>query len=351
MSAPPSPATPGGTPRHVVHLVRTDAFAGVERYVTYLAPELVRLGHDVTVIGGDPARMRAALAGTGVAHQPSGSFAHDVRALLDARPDVVHAHMTDAEVAAVAATARRRVPVVATLHFARPRGRDALRRTLWAPLPRRLDAQIAISRFVAGHAGQPGAEVLISGVPWTEPDAPREQVVLVAQRLEAEKDTATALRAWAASGLAADGWRMVVAGDGAQRTDLEAQAAALGPTGSVTFVGAVDDVPARLARAGIFLATATAEPLGLAVIEAMAAATPVVATAAGGHLETAGAAGLGHLFAPGDADAAGAELRRLAHDPEARAAHGAALHAHWAEHLTPARHAAAVAAVYRRVGA
>ena len=41
----------------------------------------------------------------------------------------------------------------------------------------------------------------------------REPVVLVAQRLEPEKDTDVAVRAFALSGLAGRGWRLEVAGD------------------------------------------------------------------------------------------------------------------------------------------
>ena len=47
--------------RRVVHVVCTANFAGVERYVTYIAPRLARRGWEVTVIGGDADRMRASL--------------------------------------------------------------------------------------------------------------------------------------------------------------------------------------------------------------------------------------------------------------------------------------------------
>jgi glycosyltransferase involved in cell wall biosynthesis len=347
---PQRPLTdPDGGPAHVVHLVRTSNFAGVERSVSYLAPELVRRGLEVTVVGGDPDRMAGALTGTGVTHRPSGTLAEDLRALVACRPTLVHAHMTDAEVVAVLGKVWLSCPVVATLHFAKPRGRDRLRRTVFRPLPRGLAAQIAISRFVADTSGQPDATVILNGVPWDHVPRPREQVVLVTQRLEAEKDTATALRAWAASGLAADGWRLVVAGDGAERSHLEQMARHLGVDESVELVGAVRDIAERQARAALFLATAPAEPFGLAVVEAMAAGTPVVAAAGGGHLETAGRVGTGHLFAPGDAEAAAAVLRRLADDPAARTALGEALRAEYLRHLTIEHQTTQLIDVYRRV--
>ncbi len=48
-------------PLHVVHAVRSDAFAGVERYVATVAAELASRGHRVTVIGGDPPSMQTAI--------------------------------------------------------------------------------------------------------------------------------------------------------------------------------------------------------------------------------------------------------------------------------------------------
>ena len=111
----------------------------------------------------------------------------------------------------------------------------------------RLAGEVAISRFVADSVG--GA---VEIVPNAVPDAPMgphdEPVVLVAQRLEAEKDTATALRAWARSGLAEAGWRLVVAGRGAEHTRLERLARELGIERSARIEGFVDDLHSRDGR-------------------------------------------------------------------------------------------------------
>ena len=329
--------------------MRTASFAGVERYLTYLGPEQVRQGLDVTIIGGEPVRMAAALDGSGVSHLPSGSVSDDLRRVVATDPSIVHSHMTDADLVAVAARARHRRPVVSTLHFAKPRGRDAARRVLLAPLPKLMASQIAISRFVAAHADVPDAVVIPNGVPWTYEEAPREEVVLVAQRLEPEKATDVAIRAWAASGLADHGWRMVLAGSGSQRGHLERLAADFGVRTSLDLVGAVDDIAHRQARCGIFLATAPAEPFGLAVVEAMAAGSPIVAAAGGAHAETVGSAGTDRLFPPGDADAAADLLRRLAQDPGERWAHGASLRAEYLRSFTIERHTERVVGTYHHV--
>ena len=45
----------------ITHVVCTDNFAGVERHVALLAAAQHDLGHEVTVIGGQQERMRAAI--------------------------------------------------------------------------------------------------------------------------------------------------------------------------------------------------------------------------------------------------------------------------------------------------
>ncbi len=286
-------------PMQIRHLVCTDNFAGVERYLTYVAPELVRRGHGVEVVGGAPAPMRAALAGTGVVHRAATTMAQVARAnLRGPRPDVVHAHMTAADAAAALTRPLIRRPVVSTLHFAHGRGHSAATRALYRALRPAITYEVAISRYVADAAG---GEVILNGIPDVGPPpdpADRRPVVLMAQRLEAEKRTDVALRAWQRSGLATRGWELHLAGEGAERARLADLARDLGVDASVRFLGRVDDVPERMRRASLFLATADAEPFGLAVVEAMAAALPAVAADAGGHRETIGSATPETLYPP-----------------------------------------------------
>ena len=58
-------------PLSVAHVVVTDAFAGVERYVCQVAEELDRRGHRLSAIGGDPVRMRSELPDA-VTNRPAG---------------------------------------------------------------------------------------------------------------------------------------------------------------------------------------------------------------------------------------------------------------------------------------
>ncbi len=332
----------------VVHVVCTDAFAGVERYVATLAATQQGRGMSVAVLGGSTRRMPQELAGSGVRWAPASTPRAAVRSLATTRPGLVHAHMTAAELAATLGT---RAPVVSTRHFAGRRGSRPWSRLGGRLIGARLSAQVAISDFVAGSV-EGTSTVVHPGVPVVRDPAPatdRAPVVLMAQRLEAEKRTDLGLRIWAASGLAGQGWELQVAGSGACRDDLEKLAAGLGVQDSCRFLGARDDVDVLLRSAAVFLAPRPDEPYGLSVVEAMAHATPVVAGAGGGHDETVGSAP-GAVMVPADDPArAGALLAGLARDTPRRAAYGTALRELQRDRFSLEAHADAIGAVYRSV--
>lgn len=338
-----------GSGLRVAHVVRSDAFAGVERYVTYVAPALARRGVEVVVVGGEPAAMAAALDPAGVEHHPAATTLAAARRLLAGRPlDLVHAHMSAAEVAAVAASPLTRAPLVATRHFAATRGRSPAGRLAGAVVQRVVRREIAISRFVAGAAGRP-CVVLPSGVP-SRPAVPAgAPVVLMAQRLEPEKEVEVGIRAWAASGLASRGWRLVVAGEGSQEARLRSLVGRLGVAASVDLAGRRAESDRLLDGAGVLLATAPAEPFGLSVVEAMAAGVPVVAAAGGAHPETVGACSTEWLFPPGDHAACARRLAGLAGDPAARRRYGAALRDTQRRLFDLEAHADALLALYHDV--
>lgn len=333
----------------IVHAVRSDGFAGVEHHVATLAVAQRALGHRVATIGGDPDSMRAAVGGA-VPLRSAATVAQTARA-IDAwrRCDVLHVHMTAAEIAAVVAVRSWNVPVVSTRHFGGRRG-TGLGGRLAAPLiERRVSAQIAISDYVAGLIG--GVSTVVHhGVPSSVASpAGRSTTVLVVQRLEAEKATDVALQAFARSRLADHGWRLDIAGEGAERHHLGQLVTRLGIESATRFLGRRSDVPARMERAGIFLATCPVEGLGLSVLEAMAAGLPVVAARAGGHLETVGAVPGAALFAPGDADAAARLLVGLAEDAAERERYATALQELQRERFSVETQALATDSVYRSV--
>jgi glycosyltransferase involved in cell wall biosynthesis len=169
---------------------------------------------------------------------------------------------------------------------------------------------------VPGPGSSQRVHVVRNGVPRDDSSYDVDsRTVVILQRLEIEKDTRIGLLAWQASGLAAAGWSLVILGDGAERKSLETLAS--GDT-SVRFAGHVADVASYLRSAGMLLATAPGEPFGLAVVEAMAAGVPVVASRSGGHLETAGSVPGAAMFDAGDVDDAARCLVDLASDPVRR---------------------------------
>jgi glycosyltransferase involved in cell wall biosynthesis len=138
-------------------------------------------------------------------------------------------------------------------------------------------------------------------------------------RLETEKNPL--LLADVLAGLVArdSRWRLVVAGEGPMREELEERLAALGVADHADLRGYVP-VDAGLhdlyRSADFFLHVSWTEGLPQVLFEAFAARLPVVATAVGGVPDAAGDAAL--LVPPGDADAAVDALTRMASEDELR---------------------------------
>lgn len=336
----------------VTHVIRSDGWAGVETHATRLALEQARSGHTVQLIGADPEAVASWVRQGELQHWPASTVLHCVRALNHGpRADIVHVHMSAAELAAALAVRIRGVPVVSTRHFASVRGARLVSRPVVRLARHRVSAQIAVSQFVADHI-EGASTVILAGVESSGEGlaaADRDRVVLVVQRLQPEKNTHLALEAFAASALAPEGWRLDVVGTGPLRGRLEMLADALGVGDVVNFLGHRSDVTDLMARAGLLIAPRHDEAYGLSVVEAMAAGLPVVAAGAGGHLETVGRVPGAALFSPGDVEGAGLLLRELARDVGAREVYGRALRDRQREALSLSAQASATEAVYRSV--
>jgi glycosyltransferase involved in cell wall biosynthesis len=92
----------------------------------------------------------------------------------------------------------------------------------------------------------------------------------------------------------------LIAGDGPLRSTLAQQIRSGGLEERVCLLGERHDVSALLAAVDLYLNTSVSEGLSNSIMEAMAAAVPVLAAAAGGTPELVHDGQTGFLFAPGD---------------------------------------------------
>lgn len=99
--------------------------------------------------------------------------------------------------------------------------------------------------------------------------------------LTSVKDHATLIRAVARAGQSHSDLRLLIIGDGPLRADLERQARREGIDGSVRFTGSRDDIPDLLACMDAYVSSSTSEGRSNAVLEAMAAGLPIIATDVG----------------------------------------------------------------------
>ena len=96
---------------------------------------------------------------------------------------------------------------------------------------------------------------------------------------------------------------------------LREQAASLGVTERVHFLGFRDDVPLLMKACDVVVHTSVApEPFGRVLVEGALAGRPVVATDAGGAPEVINDGETGYLVPPGDAQALAEKLRALLAD-------------------------------------
>lgn len=107
--------------------------------------------------------------------------------------------------------------------------------------------------------------------------------------------------------------RLVLVGYGALEGDLKSRAAGLGLDGRVTFAGERDSAE-LLASFDLFVQPSLYESQGLAILEAMAAGVPVVATGVGGVRDAVRDGETGLLVAPADPAALAGAIVRLAED-------------------------------------
>lgn len=117
---------------------------------------------------------------------------------------------------------------------------------------------------------------------------------------------------------------VAIAGDGRHLETMQALSTALNLDQTVQFVGAIDDVPAFLRTVDIYVQPSYAEGLSNAVLEAMCASLPVIASKISGNTDLVEPGHNGLLFPAGETVALRQCLIQLIDDGEMRSAMGEA---------------------------
>lgn len=330
----------GGAERHLVSLVTTmdtDAFTPTVACINaggHLFPEVLAGGVGVERLGRR-------------AREPVRTVIDLVALLRRTRPDVLVMRGHSAEVLGRVAASIARVPatVVWVHNCSDIRPRHPVRKVLDRVLSRLTTAVFGVAHaqvpYLTDELGYRRDQVRIvhNGVvapePAPSPDrdqdaadefglAPDDPVIGIVAMLRAEKDHASLLRALPQVHEEFPRATLLLVGEGALRPELERLAAELGITDRVVFAGGRDDVARVLRAMDVVTLCSTTECFPMAVLEAMAAARPVVCTAVGGIPEAVDEGGTGHLVPPGDPAALADALRRLLRDPARARAMGAA---------------------------
>jgi N-acetyl-alpha-D-glucosaminyl L-malate synthase BshA len=113
--------------------------------------------------------------------------------------------------------------------------------------------------------------------------------------------------------------RLMLIGDGPERSTAEYLARKLGVAGSIHFLGKQDNVNELLPLADLMLMPSEMESFGLAALEAMACSVPAIATRVGGVPELIDSGRNGILCPVGDIDGMAKAAIDLLHSPQALA--------------------------------
>lgn len=360
----------------VLHLVTSDAYAGLERHVLQLARELRHLGCEAEIACPRSADLlRADARATGVPLHPRsgdqrrlwlGGVAREMRRCP---PDILHVHDGRSAIAALGFAPRVQLVRVRTQHFTRPasveRGgwHGRLSRQLQRRLNARLDGYIAVSRSAAEAAVKrretASAEVVVipSGVELAPEHlvarararrSREEPLVAYIGRLEAEKELEVLIDAIPMVRAEQPACRFVIAGSGAVEDDLKAHAAEIGLNGAIDWPGWIPGPRAVLERAHVYVNTWPWEGFGMAMAEAMSYGIPVVAVDSAASTEMVQEGVTGHLVPPGNPQALAEAIIDLVRDHDRASSLGEAARRR-AAHYGADRTARATLDLYERL--
>lgn len=330
--------------------IETVQLGGAEMVMLNLAEELRRRGHHIIPIGpeGRTGWLRSRFVDLGfgwyeyVLGRPlSWARVRQFTTLLrDCRADIAHSHEFAATVYGAAASVRAGIPHIASMHgnqtmTAKLQRRVALRWALRASA-----TGVAVSQDTRAHLEQTlglrsgSVAVIPNGVPSRSGSRAvvrrnfqlDEQDVLVVavgslMQRKGHRVLIDAMQQLAQRGTSSR-VLVAIAGEGAEREALTRCIDKYSLSDRVLLLGNRSDVPDLLSAADIFVMPSLWEGLPLAVLEAMHASLPIIATTASGIPEAVRDGVEGLLVEPGSAVDLADSMRRLIEDPEERRAMG-----------------------------
>jgi glycosyltransferase involved in cell wall biosynthesis len=352
-TAPPGPAARAWRPGVAMLLANVEgSVGGAQQQARLLAHEVSLRGSPVIVVsqspGVSPKHRRTpedgvawvALPVLGPLSRSSFLLSFLLWAVVNRRRfHVIHAHSTSAGLTAGLVGAVLRKPVVvkvtgmqAVHALVRPQPAWRLRRWL---LNRTATVVVAVSaemmraladagigddrRLLVANGVRPAvldpAMRAATKCAWLGPDA--GHVVLYVGRLTGVKAPGALLRMWSAMPHR-DAATLLIVGDGPLRAELEREAAARGLGPSVRFVGSHPDVTPFYLIADVFVLPSVTEGLSNALLEAMAAGLPAVASDVGGNREVLEDGVSGFLADWADTTATATLVAKLLEDAELR---------------------------------
>ncbi|MEO8607724.1 MAG: glycosyltransferase [Chloroflexota bacterium] len=337
----------------VAHVIKAVQVAGAERHLLTLLSGLRAQGIDaqlLLLVEPDNAMQSYVVAAEsrGIPverlvikrHLDPSLYNRLNQSLRNLKPDVVHTHLLHADLYGIPAARWTKVPVVVSSRhndnaFRRRAPIKQVNRVLW----RMTDAGIAISdsiaRFTVEVEGAAKNKIhrIYYGLEPIKPldrnaartDLLRElnlpdgsDLIGIICRLTEQKGITYGLQAFAK--IAADFPRahLLIAGDGPLRSALAREADALMLTDRVHFLGWRDNIPALMAGLDIFLAPSLWEGFGLVFLEAMAQATPIIASNVSAIPEVIVDGETGLLVPPRDVEGLAEALGKLLSDKPLR---------------------------------
>jgi glycosyltransferase involved in cell wall biosynthesis len=251
------------------------------------------------------------------------------RRLAALRPAIFHANLTSPRacrffVAAAIVLPRVRLVVVEQLPVPdetrfQKRWKQVVERFVAAHVAVGEASARAVERdngFASGHV-----RVIYNGVPdvVTTPILPRSQIPVVGchARLVHQKGCDLLLRA-----VAPLDCRVLLIGDGPERTSLETLATELGMSDRLTITGWESEPRNLLSMLDVYVLPSRHEGFPLAIVEAMLAGLPVVATDVGSIAEAVIPGLTGCLVPPGDPDALRSSIQLMLGDEDQRMSFG-----------------------------